>query len=213
MKLFDVDGPIYRFMSSLTNVFFLSLCWFIGSIPIITIGVSTVALFDVTLRMVDDEEGYVVRQFWKAYKSNIKQGIGLSIITLLCSYIFYLDSQILKALPQGSIILMIVTIVTLFIFVFSLIYAFPLTARYENTLPNIMRNSFRISMKYFLKTIGLIVLVVLEAACFAWNLTLIFIGLLIAPACIAYTISVFAKSTFLKIEKDNKSGEYDDVQE
>lgn len=207
MKLFDLDGPIYKFMTALTNVFLLSLCWLVGSILIVTIGVSTVALFDVTLRMVDDEEGYVVKQFIKAYKQNLKQGLLLGIITLVCSYVIYLDVQILKALTEGSIILMIVAIVTIFVFVCSLVYAFALTARYENSVPRILKNSFRIAMKYPGRTVGMLVVVAIEVAAFAWNLTLMFLGVLIAPACIAFTMSAFSKPIFEMIEKDNASEE------
>ncbi|MGN0435753.1 MAG: YesL family protein [Wujia sp.] len=207
MKIFDVDGPIYKLMSSLTDVFVLSICWLIGSIPIVTIGVSTVALFDVTLRMVDNEEGYVGKQFFKAYKANLKQGFILGLITILCAYVIYLDVQFLGAKSQGSFVLMVMTIVTIFVFVCSLLYAYPLAARYENTIRQILRNSFRISMKYNVKTLLLIVVLVIEIAAFLWNMTTVILGILIGPACLAYTISSISKPIFKMIEKDNKSEE------
>lgn len=207
MKLFNVDGPLHRMMSALTDIFILSMCWMIGSLPIITAGISTVALFDVTLRMVDHEEGYVARQFIKAYKSNVKQGFLLGFITVFCFYVMFLYSQILHLLADGSIVLMIVAIVTGYLFVCSLLYAYPLTARYKNSVPRILKNSARISMKYFWQTVLLVFVVVVELITFWWNLTTLFIGILIGPALIAYTISVVAKDLFLKIEKDNASGE------
>lgn len=207
MKIFDVDGPIYKLMSSITDVFVLSICWLIGSIPIVTIGVSTVALFDVTLRMVDNEEGYVGKQFFKAYKANLKQGMILGLITLFCSYVIYLDIQFLGANTKGSIMLMVMTIVTIFVFVCSIIYAYPLAARYENTVRQILRNSFRISMKYSVKTLILVVVLIIELAAFSWNLTTMLVGILIGPACLAYTTSSMAKPIFKLIEKDNRSEE------
>ena len=41
--------------------------------PIFTIGSTTCAAFSVTLKMVDDEEGYVGKMFIKAFKENLKQ--------------------------------------------------------------------------------------------------------------------------------------------
>jgi uncharacterized membrane protein YesL len=192
-------------MSALTNVFVLSMCWLLCSIPIVTIGASTVAVFDVTLKMVDDEEGYVAKQFFKAFKANLKQGIILEIITLVCAYVVWMDFQIFNALEDGSIIVLIAGVVAAFVFIFSLAYAYPLTARYVNSVPRILKNSFRISMKYIGRTVGMIALVAIELIAFNWNLTMIFIEVLIGPACIAYTMSVFAKSIFIKIEKDNAS--------
>ena len=43
------------------------------SLPIFTIGATTCAAFSVTLKMVDDEEGYVGKMFIKAFKENLKQ--------------------------------------------------------------------------------------------------------------------------------------------
>lgn len=205
MKFFSVDSPIYKFMTALTDVFVLSMCWLLCSIPIVTMGASTVALFSVTLKMVDNEEGYVARQFFKAFKENLKQGIILGLITMLCAYVIWMDFQIFEAMENGSILIPIIGILSVFLFVFSLAYAYPLTARYENTVPRILKNSFRISMKYIGKTVGMLALTALELAAFSWNLTMIFIGILIGPACICYSMSAFAKNIFLKIEKDNAS--------
>ena len=62
-RLFEIDSPIYRFMSTLLNVLVLNICWLLGSLPIFTIGISTIAACDVGLKMVEDKEGYVARQF------------------------------------------------------------------------------------------------------------------------------------------------------
>ena len=179
MKLFNIDGPLYKFMTALTNVFILSMCFVIGSIPIVTVGASLTALFDVALKMVDEEEGYIARQFFKAYRANIKQGTVLGLIFLLCIYVIYLDFEIFNKIPDASIVLLIFGIISTFIFTFSFIYAFPLNARYVNVIPVILRNSFRISMKFIGRTVMILILVALETALFWWNLVIIFIGFLI----------------------------------
>lgn len=205
MGIFHVDGPLHRMMSTLTDIFLLSMCWLLGSLPVLTVGVSTVALYDVTLRMVNHEEGYVVRQFFKAYKNNFKQGLGLGLITIFCCYVMFLYSQILHLSANGSILLMIAAIVTGYLFVISLLYAYPLLARYENTVFRTLKNSARISFKYFGRTLLLVFVVCVEMATFWWNLTLMFVGVLVGPGFIAFTISAVAKAIFLEIEKDNKS--------
>ena len=103
MKFFSVDGPVYRFMSSLFHVLLLNLCFLLTSIPIVTIGASAVALFDVMLRMVDDEEGYVVKQYFKAFKANWKQGVPLGILNLIAAYAVYLDFQFYHAVKARKI--------------------------------------------------------------------------------------------------------------
>jgi uncharacterized membrane protein YesL len=157
--------------------------------------------------MVDNEEGYIMKQFFKEYIKNLKQGIALEIITLICAYVVWMDFQLFNKLDSNPIIMLIMGIIACFIFVCSLIYAYPQAARYVNTVPNMMRNSFRISMRHCVKTLFLVIAVAVEVCAFMWNLMLMFIGVLIGPACIIYTISAVAKPIFKELEKSTEGGE------
>ena len=79
-----------------------------------------------------------------------------------------------------------------------------MTARYANTIPKIMRNSFRISTRYPVRTVLLFVLLLTEVLAFAWNLTTWMISVLIGPAALILTVSLFAVPLFETIEKKNK---------
>lgn len=205
MKLFRVDGPIYNFMDTLKNLFLINVCLIICSIPVVTFGAAVVAAYDVALRMVKNEEGYVTKQFFKAFKANIKQGSILGIITLVCAEVLYLDYQIVTKVEDVSILIIIFGIVSAFVFFFSLLYAYPQVARYDNKLPKILRNSFRISMKYIFRTIVLVVVLALEVVAGLWNMTTVFIAVLIGPAVFIYTTSHMANAIFADIEKEAKS--------
>ncbi len=207
MKFFGIDSPLYKFMTTILNVFLLSFCVIVGSIPIVTLGASIVAGFDVGLKMVANEEGYIVRQFIKAYRNNLKQGIPLGLIVLLCTYVIYLDIEIIRKVENVSIFAIMFMMVSAAVFTFTLLYAFALTARYENTLMRILKNSFRISMKFFVRTLALVFLLVVEVLAFMWNYTTIFIGIILGPALMILTVCLFARPIFRKLEGDAASGE------
>ena len=207
MKFFGIDSPLYKFMTTILNVFLLSFCVIVGSIPIVTLGASIVAGFDVGLKMVANEEGYIVRQFIKAYRNNLKQGIPLGLIVLLCTYVIYLDIEIIRKVENVSIFAIMFMMVSAAVFTFTLLYAFALTARYENTLMRILKNSFRISMKFFVRTLALVFLLVVEVLAFMWNYTTIFIGIILGPALMILTVCLFARPIFKKLEGDAASGE------
>ena len=82
-KLFDLDNPFFRFISKLVDVIWLNILWLIFSIPMVTIGASTTAMFSVTMKMARDKEGYVFQGFWKAFKENFKQATIIWIILLI----------------------------------------------------------------------------------------------------------------------------------
>ena len=208
MKIFDIDVPLYKFMSTLTNVLVLNFCWIVGTLICLgtSIGVSTVAAFDIGMKMVKEEEGYIVRQFIKSWKANFKQGFPLGLITLFALYVVYLDFEIISK-TDASIFLMMAGILSAAIFITSLLWAYPLTARYVNTLPKILKNSFRISTRYFGRTVALILILFIEILAFAWNLTTWMIALLIGPASLILTVSLFAVPIFKKLEKAAEEAE------
>lgn len=202
MKLFSVDGPLYRFFARLWDVIVLNFLWFLCSIPIVTFGAATVAVFNVTLKMVDETEGYVGRQFFKAFKANLKQGIPLGLLELFCVYVVYLDFEMFRAIEDGPVMFLIFGIVAIAVFGAAFLYAFALSARYENTLMNTLKNSVSITCKFFLRSVILVIVLAVEVLIFLFNNITVFLGILIGPVCLMYTVSGMALPLFRQIEKD-----------
>jgi len=202
MKFFSIDSPLYKFLSKLLDVLKLNFLWIIFSIPIITIGASTVAAMSVALKMVDDEEGYIGRSFIKAFKENWKQGTMLWIITVIAGYAIYLDFQLFEAVEGNPIMFLIIGMVSAALATAALIYSYPLSARYENTLFRTIQNSIDISRKYFGRTLLLIIVLGFEFLIFQFNVTMLFFGIILGPGFIIFTIASFSKRVFQMIEKE-----------
>ena len=203
MKFFGVDSPLYRFLSKLLDVIRLNFLWIIFSIPIITIGASTVAAMSVALKMADDEEGYIGRGFLKAFKENWKQGTLLWLITAVAAYAIYLDFQFFEAIEGNPIIFLIVGIVSLIVVVSALLYAYPLSARYENTLFRTINNSIDICRRYIGRTLILVAVLAVEFVLFQYNTTMLFFAIILGPGFMIFTVAAFSKRLFLLIEKEN----------
>lgn len=203
MKFFSVDSPLYRFLSKLLDVIRLNFLWILFSIPLVTIGASTVAALSVALKMADDEEGYIGRSFLKAFRENWKQGTVLGVITLVALYAIYLDFQFFEALEGNPMIFLLVGILSIVVVVSALLYAYPLAARYENTLFRTIQNSIDITRRYVGRTLFLVFVLSLEFLLFQFNQTMMFFAILLGPGFMIYTLAAFSKKTFLLIEKEN----------
>ncbi|MCI9324582.1 MAG: YesL family protein [Lachnospiraceae bacterium] len=203
MKFFSVDSPLYRFLSKLLDVIRLNFLWILFSIPLVTIGASTVAALSVALKMADDEEGYIGRSFLKAFRENWKQGTVLGLITLVALYAIYLDFQFFEALEGNPMIFLLVGILSIVVVVSALLYAYPLAARYENTLFRTIQNSIDITRRYVGRTLFLVFVLSLEFLLFQFNQTMMFFAILLGPGFMIYTLAAFSKKTFLLIEKEN----------
>lgn len=198
MKFFSTEGGIYKFMTRLWDMIKLNFLWLICSLPIVTIGVSTIAAFTITLKMVEEKEGYIARAFFKAFKANFKQGIVIGPITIIFAAALYLDFT----LGKQYIGFVILGILSAFLFGIAIIYTYPLLARYENKLLKTIRNSMRIAMRYFGRTIFLIVVLVIEYIIFfRFTKITLLIGILVGPATMILTVSGFAMYFFREIEK------------
>ena len=202
MKIFSLDGPIYKLMQNLVALVKINLLWMLFSLPIITLGGATIAAFDVFLKMADDEEGYMGRQFVESFKKNFKNGIPYGLLLLFCSYVVWLDFSLFEQIEGNPIILLIMGMVAAFVFLLCFLFAFPLQARYENSLINTLKNSADISIRYFVRTLTLIIALAIEVAFFLWSSTTMFFGLLMGPACLIYTVTGYAKIFFREIEKE-----------
>jgi uncharacterized membrane protein YesL len=155
--------------------------------------------------MVDDEEGYIGRSFIKAFKENFKQGMILGCIALAAVYIIYLNAALFNVVETHPLPLILVAFLAGLYFFLSFLYAFPLAARYQNSVFKIMRNSRQICQRYMLRTVILFVLIIVFLIIILINHTMMYFGLLIGPAFIIFMISAFSKRIFRDIDKQNNS--------
>lgn len=206
MKLFSTEGPFYKFMMQFMDLLTINILWILCSMPIITIGASTAAACSVTMKMAKDEEGYIARQFFKAFKQNWKQGTILGFLMALVAYAFYLDTQILKAASDPSYLVIVMTFGLAIVYVLCFTYAFALIARYENTIKNTIQNSIKITFRYFGRTLAMLFSLALIYIVLSFNAIMLFFLILIGPGCLFYTYGFFCRGIFEKIEKDQESG-------
>ena len=210
MKFFGPDSPFYKFMQTLWDLVKINFLWLLCSLPVVTLGGATIAAFDVSMKMVGEEEGHVGRDFLASFRRNFKNGIPYGLLLLLCGYVVWLDFSLFDQIEGNPMVLLVMGIVAAFVFLISFLFAFPLQARYENTLINTLKNSADICVRYFVRTLTLIIVLFVEVVLIFWNATTLFVGALVGPACIIYTISGYARYFFHEIEKDPASVIYPD---
>jgi len=208
MKLFSYDSKFIEFMNTLVDIAVLNFLWLIGCIPIFTIGTSTIAAYSIALKIVDNTEGKIFSEFWKAYKENFKHGTILTILFAVAAYVVWIDLQLFEAVEGNPIIFTILAFVLIFLMVILGIYVFPLEARYENKLKIALSNAWRIGIRFFVKTLFIICIVGLEVWLFyGINDVLFIIGLIIGPICIMLTISGMVMPIFHTLEKEAQTAE------
>lgn len=204
MKL-QIDSPIITTGIKLTNLLILNFYWLLGCLPLVTIGTSTIAAFTVTLKMVEDREGPgMTVQFWSAYIHNLKHGIPLTLILAAAVYSIWLDFQMFNKLENNPMGFLILGLVVIFLLLAHYLYVFPLEARYENKLLTALSNSRKICIRFFVRTLGLVGILVIQVLLFTQVAPVItYIGIFCGPILMIYTTSQIIMPIFRKLDQDN----------
>lgn len=186
--LFNYDNPVWRFIGKFFDLMILNLLWFVCSIPIVTMGASTTAVYYVTLKLVRDEEGSTIKDFFKSFKENFRQATCLWLIFLAAGAVigfdFYFFLRIQNVQSNFRTIMLAVFLAFAIVYLGMLLFAFPLQARFYNPVKKTLFNSFFMSIRHFLPSIGmlaidagflalaLIILPMLQALLFLFGLPL-----------------------------------------
>lgn len=161
MKFFSYESRFSQILIKLSYSCWLNTLWFLCSLPIITIGASTTALYSVTLKIVNDREASITKQFFDNFKRNFAQATRLWLIALFLGLFLAADIYIVTRLrlsATGGIavmwtLILALIIVATVIYTITLIYLFPLIAYYENTDIAMIKNSFLFGVRYLFSTI------------------------------------------------------------
>ncbi len=211
MRLFRADGPVYEVITKFTNMVLLSLCWLLCSLPIVTLGASTAALYAECFKMLRNEEGHVCRQFFSYFKSNFKQATLAWLILLpigvLIAYMIYLYYFGMSVMDGAADVFAILTLVAAAVYVIALTYVFACAARYENTPLQTVKNGIFIGLRFIGRTF--IMLAITTAVMFValWNYTTMFIAVLLVPAFLTYVHGSFILKIFEKLEEERAERE------
>lgn len=153
--LLQPDNPVMSFITRITYSVYLNILWFICCIPIVTAGASTTALFYVTLKMADNEEGNITRQFFHAFRGNFRQATRVWLIMLAVGIALLFDGYVFYHMRFENAFWTIGTaifIVAAAAYLIVSMYIFPLMARFENTTRAMFLNSIVIGMRFLLCT-------------------------------------------------------------
>ncbi len=205
-RFFNPNNPVTVLLSRIFELILLNICFIFASIPIITIGPALSAMYAVTLKMADGDFGYTADTFFTSFRRNLKQGLQLWLILLASGLFLSADLYIVFfRLPAEYILLQIPIWLLLFTVVSSVIYVFPMLARYDQTNLQLIRNSLLLSLGNIPLTISIVVIagIIIDLSVHNGSIMIMMfsIFLFIGFALFARIISVFLRRAFNKIQQ------------
>lgn len=161
MKFFSYESKFSQLLLKLCYACYLNLLWFVCSLPIVTIGASTTALYYSCLKIVRDEDSHVGATFFRAFRENFRQATVLWLILLGVGLFLAGDGYILYHLRQSTegtmavvwtlILALVIALAVMYVIVLE--HVFPLLASVSNTNAAMLKNAFLIGTHYLFATI------------------------------------------------------------
>lgn len=204
-KLFSLDNKVMRTFSLSLDLVIVNLLFLLGSLPIVTIGVSLSAMYSVTMKMVKKENGAVTKEFITAYRANLKQGLLFGLLAFAIALFLYLDYVFLQQLmPTQTDLLKIIFIALALLGYLIYLYIFPLIARYVYTTKEVYQTALKLSLSNLPWNLLLLALnIPLIVMMLSSGITMLVGCLLMIVtgfAYIAYAQSVIFRKIFAKYE-------------
>ena len=214
-RIFNIESKFVRFLATLFNLIILNLLWLVTSVPIITIGASTTAMYSVAFKYADDTDDAVIKPFFKAFLSNFKQSTLVWLPMCLVSALLVIDAYYLlgHADAAATPFLWIPFFVVLLVLMVTTAHVFPQIARYNVDTRTALHNTLLMSLLHLFLTAGVVGLNALP-----WIL------MALLPELVAYTgifwvmfgaslIAYFNAKVLLKMYKKHEPDPEEDEEE
>lgn len=163
--LFNLDNGFFRFMGKVCDMILLDILTLVLCLPVVTIGPALTALFYVTMKIVRDEEGYVLRGFFKSFKQNFVQGFLLELIVAAAALILYFDIRVVNNwMTENNSLLIRLLFFALIGFALictvTVVYIFPVLAKFDNPTKKVLVNSVMMAVRHLPNSVLMVVVIV-----------------------------------------------------
>ena len=158
---------MYRASKVIGDVVIISVLFLLFCLPVVTIGASVTALYYTVYRKYHKRIDNISKDFVRAFKSNLKNGIIVHLIYLIYSALAGFNIYF-AFFGWGNVRLpdwyMIVSLLPLLPLIFSLPFVYALMARFNNSILGTLKNSLTLCMMNFPKFILIWFIIILALA-------------------------------------------------
>lgn len=199
-RIFDPENGFFSFISQIMDVVALSLLWLVCSLPVVTIGPATAALYYCVVKCVRRGENRIFSNFKAAFLENLKTGIILTVILLPLAYLLLCGARLMWLAAAGGDAVAGVMggayLLALCLPMGVLFLTFPLLSRFTYGVKDCLWTAFQLCLRHLPSTL---LLVLIDGALIWVSIQFwIFLPMLLTPAVAALLSSLLLERIFRK---------------
>ncbi len=211
--MFSYDSPVIRFLNKVADLLILNFIFLVSCLPVVTIGAAISGLYAVSLHSVRFGDGYVWKNYFKAFRHSFKQATLGWLIMLLILAVLVMDILFWRQVDMGSLnsVMLGISYVILFFWLSLESWFFPLIAKMKDPLSVQFRNAAKMCIGYLIPYTLFIAGIKLLLGYISFiNTPMLFVMLLIGFSTQAYICSFFIYKVFSGHITEESLG-YDDL--
>lgn len=215
-KIFSIDSKFFHFMSKVGDCMLLSILWLVFSLPILTIGASTTALYYTVIKVLREDRGSALKEFWNGFKSNFVQSTVFFILAYVLLVLWGLAcNSAYTTAPEGMslTVLYIVYLVVAAIEAMWLHYVFSYIARFKDNFFTVLKNTIFICIADLPRSLILMTLFAVVLFIIAITQPVSLFLLVLIPAVYMLLASLILEPVYKKYRKDEEAPVPEQIEE
>ncbi|MDE7366552.1 MAG: DUF624 domain-containing protein [Lachnospiraceae bacterium] len=207
---FGENNPVWKAINRFADMMVIGILFIITCIPVITIGAALCAFYYTAMDSLRKEDGYIFKRYFVSFGKNFKKGTLIWLIMLAAGIVFGVDIYFWLAVSdmQFSVVMVIISAIIALAWLLTLVFVFPLQARFENTIKNTIKNAFLIGVSHLPFAVAVIIFLGILAylCCLSWFVVIVMIlfGAGAAGYLMVYNFERFFKKCGYIDEDDGK---------
>ena len=194
-RLFGMDSPLMSALMKIGDCLCLSVLWLVFSLPVITIGASSAALYTAVHHCLRRNEAGIWKHFWDAFRENFNRSTLAWLVELLVLAVLTLDTAVFRSIRISGGAMGKLYWAALFLEAVGLTwtaYVSAYAARVNGTVGEILRYGFLLLRLHPLRMLGVMLPIIAGIAlCLMVPFTVLF-----APAAICWVCSITLEKIF-----------------
>jgi len=155
MKKTPGENRVWSALTDIIDVIYAGLLWFVCSLPVVTLGASSCALYYSVVKCIRHERGKLTASFFSAFRSNFRQCFLFTLIYLVYAGAWYMNLMTTAQMQGFLPVLMKLMIIPALI---PLPWLFAYISRFANTMGGCFKYTLYLSVKNFVVTLLLLFL-------------------------------------------------------
>lgn len=210
---FNQNNWFYKLMGLLFDLVLLNVITLIVSIPLFTAGSALTALHYCLWRMVRNEEGSVLKMYFRAFRDNFKQVTPVWFVVLVIALIGGADvyfiahiQQLAPRLGSAGRMVLIIAFSIMAVVVTALVQWYTvLVSRYTNTNAVHLKNAALASIGFFPRTFWMLVMILgTVIGCLVFYGYAVPFALLLGISLPQYCCALLYEPIFKKLDGENQ---------